>query len=118
METPPGPTTTTQPPASGADSQAEIQALRQQMIWVLLIVIVISATLNIFFLRVWNFTRSYLHASRALYVQTINNYDSQSNRVTQIVNGLTEYGRTHPDFMPLLNHYGLTNTPSGGAPKP
>lgn len=120
MDAPQTPTTpmTTPPPSGEPDVQAEFQALRQQVIWVLLIVIVISGTLNIFFLRVWNFTRASLHNSRALYVQELSQFESQTNRMTQIVNGLTDYGHSHPDFMGILNHYGLSNSPAATPGKP
>jgi len=118
MDASPNPTTPTPtpPPSGGPDWQADFHALRQQMVWILLIVIVISGTLNVFFLRLWNFTRTSLHNSRAMYVQELTQFESQTNRMTQIVNGLTEYGRSHPDFMGILNHYGLSNSPAGGKP--
>jgi hypothetical protein len=94
------------------DWQAQYENLRQQLLAVLVILIVISGTLNIFFFRLWNFTRTELHTSRALAIQADNEYNANTNAMTKIVEGLTAYGRAHPDFMPVLNKYGISNSPA------
>ena len=40
----------------------------------------------------------------------------QTPAINEFVNRLAEYGRTHPDFVPVLTKYGITTTATSAAP--
>lgn len=40
----------------------------------------------------------------------------QSPAINDFVNRLAEFGRTHPDFVPVLTKYGIPTTPASAVP--
>lgn len=40
----------------------------------------------------------------------------QTPAINEFVNRLAEYGRTHPDFVPVLTKYGITTTATSATP--
>jgi hypothetical protein len=40
----------------------------------------------------------------------------QSDAINEILNRLAEFGRTHPDFVPILNKYRFAASPTSAAP--
>ena len=109
------------------DLQAQYHALRHLVVSLLILVVVISGTLNIYLLRQWRSTSKDLTAIRPQAVQMIDDFRKTSGPLMQdFVKKITDYGRTHPDFAPVLAKYGLkpatpTNpppaTPATTAPK-
>ena len=110
-----------------SDLQAQYDALRHLVVSLLILVVVISGTLNIYLLRQWKSTSKDLGAIRPQAVQMIAEFQQKSGPVMQdFVKKITEYGRTHADFAPILAKYGLKPTvpanlpsaiPGGSAPK-
>ena len=99
-------------PDSG-DLQAQYDALRHMIVSLMVLVIIISGTLNIYLLRQWRSTSKDLTAIRPQATQMIAEFQKVSGPVMQdFVKKITDYGRTHPDFAPILVKYGLTNPPS------
>ena len=96
------------------DLQAQFDALRHLVVSILILVIVISGTLNIYLLRQWRSASKDLAAIRPQAAQMIAEYQKVSAPLmNDFVKKITEYGRTHPDFAPVLAKYGirLTNAP-------
>jgi hypothetical protein len=93
----------------------------------MILVVVISGTLNIYLLRQWRSTSKDLTAIRPQATQMIAEFQKVSGPLMQdFVKKIADYGRTHPDFVPVLAKYGLkpsspTNpppaTPATTAPK-
>ena len=99
------------------DLQAQCDALRHLVVSVLILVIVISGTFNIYLLRQWRTTSKDLAAIRPQAAQMIGEYQKVSGPLmTDFVKKITEYGRTHPDFAPILTKYNLKPAGSTGAP--
>ena len=100
-----------------------IDALRHLVVSILILVVVISGTLNIYLLRQWRSTSKDLAGIRPQATQMIAEYQKVSGPLmNDFVKKITEYGRTHPDFAPVLAKYGLkpaapTNAPPA-APAP
>src|SRR5437867_2480250 len=98
--------------------QAQYEALRHLVVSILVLAVVVSGTLTIYLLRQYRFTHSELVQFRPGAVQMITEYQKIRGPVQdQFLYRLTEYGRTHPDFAPIMTKYGLKPaTPSNAAP--
>jgi hypothetical protein len=109
--------------ADANDLQAQCDQLRHLLTSVLILVIVISGTLSIYLLRQWQSSRKDLATIRPQAAQMIAEYQKVSGPLmSDFVKKVTDYGRTHPDFDPVLAKYGLrpagpSNTPPAAAPK-
>jgi hypothetical protein len=105
------------------DLQAQFDQLRQLITSVLILVIVISGTLNIYLLRQWQSSRKDLAAVRPQASQMITDYTKvRGPAMGEFVNKLAEYARSHADFVPILAKYnirpaGVSNAPAAAAPK-
>jgi hypothetical protein len=104
------------------DLQAQFDALRHLVVSLMILVLVISGTLNIYLLRQWRSASKDLAGIRPQATQMIAEYQQKSAPLmTDFVKKITEYGRTHPDFAPILAKYGLKpagatgTTPAGPA---
>ena len=98
--------------------QAQYDALRHLVVSMLVLAVVVSGTLTIYLLRQYRFTHSELVQFRPGAVQMITDYQKIRGPVQdQFLYRLTEYGRTHPDFAPIMTKYGLKPAaPSNAAP--
>ncbi len=93
------------------DLQAQYDDLRHLVVSILILVVVISGTLNIYFLRQWRSTSKDLAAIRPQATQMITDYQKVTGpMMNDFIKKITEYGRTHPDFTPILVKYGLKPT--------
>jgi hypothetical protein len=109
------------------DLQAQYEALRHMVVSMLILLVIISGTLNIYLLRQWRSTSKDLAGIRPQATEMINEFQKVSGpRMQEFVRKITEYGQTHPEFGPVLAKYGLkpaapTNsspaTPAATAPK-
>jgi len=99
-------------------AQAEFEALRHLAVSILILVVVLSGTFNIYLLRQWRTTTRELAGMRPQVQQMAAVYQKDEAPWMQaIVQKLTEYGRAHPDFASVLAKYGIkpaaaTNLPS------
>jgi hypothetical protein len=102
---------------SDNDLQAQCDALRHLITSTLILVIVISGTFNIYLLRQWKTTSKDLAGIRPQAAQMVADYQRVSAPLmNDFVVKLTEYGRTHPDFAPILAKYNLKPTATTGVP--
>ena len=105
--------------AGDNDLQAQCDALRHLITSILILVIVISGTLNIYLLRQWKTTSKDLAGIRPQATQMINEYGQKSGPLMDVfVNRIAEYGRTHPDFAPILDKYNIKPVAATGVPAP
>ncbi|MCX6914264.1 MAG: hypothetical protein NT167_14620 [Verrucomicrobia bacterium] len=99
------------------DLRSQVDQLRQLIASVLILAIVISGTLGIYLLRQWQSSRKDLAAIRPQAAQMINEYQKVSGpMMSDFVKKITDYGRTHPDFTPVLTKYGLKPVGPTSAP--
>jgi hypothetical protein len=110
--------TPVQPDAN--DLRAQYDQLRQLIASILILVIVISGTLGIYLLRQWQSSRKDLIAIRPQAAQMIAEYQKVSGPLmSDFVKKITDYGRSHPDFTPVLAKYGIRPAgPTNPAPAP
>jgi hypothetical protein len=94
--------------AGDNDLQAQCDGLRHLVTSTLILVIVISGTFNIYLLRQWRTTSKDLAGIRPQAAQMVAEYQKVSGPLmNDFVTKITEYGRTHPDFAPILAKYNL-----------
>jgi hypothetical protein len=102
--------------SNASDVQAQFDDLRHLIVSVLILVIVISGTLNIYLLRQWRSTSRDLAAIRPQAAQMIAEYQQKSGPLMgDFIKKITEYGRSHPDFGPVLAKYGIKPAAATGA---
>jgi len=101
---------------NSSDMQAQYDELRHLIMSVLILVIVISGTFNIYLLRQWRSTSRDLAVIRPQATQMIADYQKVTGPlINDFVKKITEYGRSHPDFAPVLAKYGIKPTATTGA---
>lgn len=104
-------------PASNSteDLKATCASLRHQLNSVLILLLIVSSTLTVFFLRQSTLARK----DRDLLSQTVTEY--QQNAVpalNEFTAKLREYAKTHSDVVPILVKYGVVQvTNTAAAPK-
>ena len=98
------------------DLQAQFDALRHLVTSTLILVIVVSGTFNIYLLRQWRTVSKELAQIRPQAAQIITDYQKSGPMMDDFVNRITEYGRTHADFAPIMAKYNLRSAGTASAP--
>jgi hypothetical protein len=105
----------TQP--EGEPLPTQYDSLRQLVLSILVLLIVISGTFNIFLLRQARTSRQELDAFRVQVTAMTAQYQKNvAPAIEEFVRKLGEFGRSHPDFMPILNRHLPTPANPGPAP--
>jgi hypothetical protein len=101
--------------------QAQLSSLHNLVVSILALLIVVSGTLWVYLMRQVKYTRLELDAARPQVTNIVAQYQKNSGpAMDEFVRKLTEYGRAHADFAPILAKYGVkpTNTTSVTGPVP
>jgi len=105
-------------PAPAAPSPES--ALQRQLNLMLLALVVLSGTLTVYLLRQVTYAKKDLNAIKGPATQLIQAFNRDKPGMDAFLTKLGEYGRTHPDFVPLLNQYQIpvaaTPAPATSAP--
>jgi hypothetical protein len=92
------------------DLKETCAALRHQLNTVLILLLIVSGTLTIFFFRQSTLARK----DRDLLSQNVTSYQQDAvPALNEFMAKLREYAKTHPDVVPILAKYGVvqaTNT--------
>ena len=119
----------TQPatPAQLSDLRAQCDSLRQLVSALLLVLLLVSGTLTIFLARQWRLSKTQLELMAPQASQMITEFNKNLPMMQEFVRRLNDYGKTHPDFAPIVAKYHLTEvlgkpgtgpaTPPAGGPK-
>lgn len=127
----PSPSGSSTPFAAGqareSDLQAELKVAKRQISNLLIMLLVVSGTLTIYLLQQVRYDRANLallanqEARLPEARQIISDYNQKRVPAMQnFLEQLQEYGKTHPDILPLLAKYGLVRpdpSPSETAPE-
>ena len=97
------------------DSNSEISALRNQVFVLLIALIVVSGTLAVYMYRQASLMRKDIETFKQQTQQIFVTFDKNKALIGGFEKQLLDYGKTHPDFMPILAKYGLVQ--SAAAPK-
>ena len=106
MDTSPNPVPNTSELSS---LRAQCESLQQLVSSLLLILIVVSGTLSIFLLRQWRFIKAELDTVRPAAIQLQTDYTNNYAFTQDFIRKVAEYGRTHPDFSPIVLKYRLND---------
>jgi len=107
--------TAVQPEAT--DLQTELDAVRHLVVSILILMIVISGTFSIYLLRQWRTTAKELTLIRPQVANMVGIYQKdEAPWMQDILKKFSEYGRTHPDYMPILAKYNIKPGAATGAP--
>jgi len=101
---------------SEPDLHAQFDALRHLVTSTLILVIVISGTFNIYLLREWRTVSKELAVLRPQATQMIADFQRSGPLMDDFIHKITDYGRSHPDFAPILAKYNLRPAGAIGAP--
>jgi hypothetical protein len=105
----------TQPESEPLPSQYD--SLRQLVISILVLLLVISGTLNVFLHRQARSSRQELDALRPqVNAMTAQYQRNVAPAMDEFVRKLAEFGRKNPDFMPVLNRH--LSKPEAPGPAP
>lgn len=106
-------------PAFAADSQRPGAALQGQVTTLLLAMVVLSGILSAYLYVQQRYAIQDRETNKQIVGQFVQVFRQQQKPVMDgIVERLREYGKTHPDFLPVLNKYGYGLQPAAGAPAP
>ena len=89
-----------------SELREQVESLRHLVGSVLILLLVVSGTINLFLYREWKTSRSDLanfkpQAANAIAAYQKNEHPFVQNFITKMI----EYGQTHADFVPILNKY-------------
>ena len=95
----------------------ELDSLRHFVLSVLILLIVVSGTLNVYLLYQFKSVGRDLESVKPLVANLRNGYSKGDGpAIERFVNDCIAYGKTHPEFTPYLDKYGIRPPP--GAPAP
>jgi hypothetical protein len=99
------------------DLRAEFDALRHLVVSILILLIVVSGTFTVYLLRQWRTTSRELAVLRPQAAQLIGVFQKEEAPwMQEVLRKFTDYGRTHPDYVPILAKYNLKPAAATGAP--
>jgi hypothetical protein len=104
-------------PADAPSSNYE--SLAQFVISILILIIVISGTLNILLARLWKNSSTDVEAVKAQYNAFRTYYErNEEPHIERITKGLQLYGSTNADYVPILTNFGFGPATPKVAPPP
>ena len=101
-----------------ADPESEISALKNQVFFLLVALMMLSGTLMVVLYRQASMARKEIDALKTQAAPIITVYNQNAALIDSFVNQLKAYGQAHPDFVPVLAKYGLAAAPSTPAVAP
>ena len=105
----------------GTGQAGQSESLQLQLTLQLLALVLMAATLAFFFYVQSHRAKFDLNTLKPTATAMIASFEQEQPSVNAFIAKIAEYGRTHPDFAPILQKYQIpppTNTPPPIAPKP
>ena len=104
-------------PAAVNELRSQCESLRQLVSSLLVLLLVVSGTLNLFFWRQFKVTKGALDVERPQINQMVAEYNrGQGIAITNFLAKLVEFEKKNPDFSPILAKYGVPLGISGAPP--
>ena len=104
-------------PATVNELRSQYESLRQLVNSLLVLLLVVSGTLNLFFWRTFRVTKGALDAEAPQINQMVAEYNKgQGIAITNFLAKLVEFEKKNPDFSPILAKYGVPLGISSVAP--
>ena len=98
---------------SAEDLKETCAALRHQLNSVLILLLIVSATLTVFFMRQVSMARKDIETLQPIVT------DYQTNAapaLQEFTRKLQEYAKSHPDVVPILAKYGVVQVAASNSP--
>lgn len=102
--------------AEADDLKLHCAALQRQVNWLLLALLILSVTVCVFLWRQARYTQADLETIRQPASQIIQAFKTEKPKMDAFVTALGDYGKTHPDFAPILNKYQILPNPAAAKP--
>jgi len=93
------------PTGGSEDLKQHCASLQRQVTTLLLAVFVLSGTVTVFLWRQARYARADLEVLKPPAAQIIQSFKQEKVIMDDFVAKLAEFGKTHPDFAPILNKY-------------
>ncbi len=98
-----------------SDLEQQCEALRHLVVSVLVLLLVVSGTFNIFLFRQYRSVSKEFAPMRPQMAQILAECNKINSVATEFAKRAIDFGKTHPDFAPILAKYNLYSTaPTGG----
>lgn len=97
-----------------AELQQQCACLQRQITTLLLAVFVLSGTVTVFLWRQARYARKDLEVLKPPALQIIQSFKQEKPIMDDFVSKLAEFGKTHPDFMPILTKYKIQPVATAG----
>jgi hypothetical protein len=105
------------PQAELGELRGEFESLRQLVTSLLVLLLVISGTLNYYFWRQFRIDQGELAVERAQIAQMVQEFNKgQAIAISNFVGKLVDFEKKNPDFSPILAKYGVRPAAATGAP--
>ena len=101
-----------------ADLQAKYDSLQQLMVGAFILLLILAGTLCMFFQRQASNLKNDLGLLRQQTTNMVAQLKLNEPFIDELLRKFQDYGRTHPDFMPILAKYGAAPTNRPAAPTP
>ena len=99
------------------NSEAQFESFQKLFFATLVALLILSLSWNLFLIRQTGFVRRDLKTVRPQIGQLVANYQkTEDPEIKRFINALVAFGRTHPDFNPILVKYKIPLTPAPAAP--
>lgn len=92
-----------------AELKSQCDVLNRQVVKLLLALFVVSGTMTVFLGMQARWTGKALEVDRPQAREVMDRWSKEEPVVTTFMSKLADYGRTHPDFAPIISKYRLTN---------
>jgi hypothetical protein len=90
----------------------QVESLRHLVGSMLILLVVVSGTFNIYLLRQWKTSKNDLAVFKPQAANLIASYQkNEQPAVETFIKKMVEYGQTHPDFVLILNKYQIKAAP-------
>ncbi len=103
-------------PENTPSVSAEVQALRHLVTSVLLLVLVVSGTMNIYLWRQYRTVQTELSPIQPQAAQILSEANRMNGFASDVARKFLDYAKVHPDFTPILNKYGIRGPGPTSAP--
>src|SRR5262245_25831462 len=90
------------------DLKQQCAALKRQVTTLFLALVVVSGTLSVFLWRQAHYSRVDLNAMKQPAAQIIQAFNQEKPNMDAFLGRLADFGRTNPDFVPILNKYKIS----------
>lgn len=101
--------------AQSSDLESQVAGLQKQVFLLLLALIVVSATVVFYLYYQSRILSNDLNTYQKQAQDVIKAYDNNKMEIDSITQQVVTFGKTHPEFQPILRKYGLAG-PAGMPP--